>query len=66
MTVVVWMRFMFCWMCDSIVCLDVYGVFVVVEYCLFLESGCCHKRDCCVSECVGCCDFCLICDACSC
>ena len=39
MTVVVWMRLMFfyvCW-CDFLACIDVYGVFVVVECCLFLE-----------------------------
>ena len=29
-----------CW-CDFLVCLDVYGVFVVVEYSLFFESGWC-------------------------
>ena len=28
-----------CW-CDFLVSLDVYGVLVVVECCLFLESGC--------------------------
>ena len=27
-----------CW-CDFFVCLDVYGVFVVVECSLFFESG---------------------------
>ena len=26
---------------DLLVCLDVYGVFVFVECCLFLKSGCC-------------------------
>ena len=36
------------------VCVHVCGVVCVVVCCLFLRSGC-----------VGCCDFCLICDACS-
>ena len=27
--------------CDFLVYLDVYGVFVVVEYCLFVKSGYC-------------------------
>ena len=44
------------------VCVNVYGVVCVVVCCLFLTSGCCLL---CCSGCVGCCDFCLICDACS-
>ena len=37
---------MFCLMCAGmtflcVLTVDVYVVFVVVEYCLFLESGCC-------------------------
>ena len=55
------------------VCLNfgvVYGVVVCVNVCgvvcvCFLRLGvvCCVVMWC--SECVGCCDFCLICDACS-
>ena len=42
MTVVVRMRFMFdVSLCDFLVCLDVYGVCVVVECCLFPKSVCC-------------------------
>ena len=35
----VYILFDVCW-CDFLVCLDVHGVFIVVECCLFLESGC--------------------------
>ena len=44
------------------VCINVCGV-VCAVVCLFLTSGCCLLW---CSGWVGCCDLCLICDACSC
>ena len=45
---VVTVLFDVCW-CNFLVCHYVYGVFVVVECCLFMlfESGCCLLRLCC-------------------
>ena len=49
------------------VCVNVYGVVCIVVCCLFLPSGCCllYCDVVCCSGCVGCCEFCLICDSCS-
>ena len=44
-------------LCVYLVCLDVYGVFVVIECCLFPKSGICLFCEWMKCVYVGCCDF---------
>ena len=56
-TLVVFMSFIFCLMCASVMSFDVRCVFVVVQCSFFCLGDICFVRE--WNGCVRCCDFCL-------